>query len=92
MKPSDLPKATFEIRRSIWPYLFGLGVCSVFIVAWMLERFRGMGAEFILSPGFSAFIFLFVAPVAGHRHVEPGGYLPGFLVSCRLATATRRGV
>jgi hypothetical protein len=30
----------------------------------MLERFRGMGAEFILSPGFSAFIFLFVAPVA----------------------------
>jgi hypothetical protein len=59
-----LSPATFEIHRRVVPYAFGLLVCSVFIAVWMLERFFGIGAEFIVSVGFSAFIFLFVTPVA----------------------------
>ncbi len=46
------------------PYVFGLVVCGAFIVTWTLECGIGIGAEFITSVGFSAFVFLMVVPVA----------------------------
>lgn len=53
-----------EIRRRIVPYAFGLLICSVFIAVWLLERFVRINTEFVLSVGFSLFIFLFVVPLA----------------------------
>ena len=48
----------------------------------MLKRFRGIGAEFILSPGFSAFVFLVVVPV---------GFLVVYLLVNREPVVTVRG-
>lgn len=69
MTASSLPtsetvtQAVFEIHRRAEPYALGVFVCLAFVTVWMFERFRGIGAGFVLSPGFSAFVFLFVVPM-----------------------------
>jgi hypothetical protein len=55
---------TFKVHRQLVPHVLGAAICLAFISMWVFERFLGIGAEFILSPEFSAFIFLFVTPVA----------------------------
>ena len=59
-----LSPATFEIHRRIMPPLLGLSVCSVFIVVWIMEFLTGMRVEGIPFIVFSAFVILFVLPVA----------------------------
>jgi len=77
-----LPKATFAIHRRLVPHVFGLFVCCVFIAVWMLEWMLGIGAEFIISLGFSAFIYLFVIPV---------GALMAYLIVNREPVVAVRG-
>lgn len=55
---------TFKVHRQLVPHVLGAAICLAFISMWMFERFLGIDAEFILSPTFTAFIFLFVTPVA----------------------------
>lgn len=54
---------SFELRRSPYPYFAGAAIGLVFVIIWLLERFRGIGAEFSQSIGYSVFVWLFVAPV-----------------------------
>lgn len=62
LQDDEADNSPFVIRRSVHEPFSCAAIGSLFPLLWLLERFHGVGAEFILIPGFTAFVFLFVTP------------------------------